>query len=209
MITPSSNQNAVLQLNMGEGKSHVIVPLVSVALADSHKLVRVIVLKPLASQMFHLLVERISGLANRRIFYLPFSRDVAINIYQVQHIRELFENCARVRGILVAQPEHILSFKLMVIDRQISSVSPPDSRVAQELHQTQTWLDSTSRDVLDESDEILHVKYQLIYTMGEQRPFDYAPDRWSIIQQIFDHVRCHVEEIQKEFPEEVELKHMG
>ena len=49
MITPSSSQNTVLQLNMGEGKSHVIVPLVAVALADSHKLVRVVVLKPLAS----------------------------------------------------------------------------------------------------------------------------------------------------------------
>lgn len=48
----------VLQLNMGEGKSHVIVPLVAAALADSKTLARVVVLKPLAGQMFHLLVER-------------------------------------------------------------------------------------------------------------------------------------------------------
>ncbi len=123
MITPSSRKNTVLQLNMGEGKSHVIVPLVAAALADSRRLVRVVVLKPLAKQMFQLLVERLCGLPNRRIFYLPFSRDVNVKASSetTQRIRGLFEECARVGGILVAQPEHILSFRLMVIDRTLTS----------------------------------------------------------------------------------------
>ena len=34
---PSSGSNTVLQLNMGEGKSSVIVPLVAVALAEPLK----------------------------------------------------------------------------------------------------------------------------------------------------------------------------
>ncbi|KIM42888.1 hypothetical protein M413DRAFT_26859 [Hebeloma cylindrosporum] len=110
MVAPSSEGSAILQLNMGEGKSHVIVPLVATALADSHKLVRVVVLTPLAGQMFHLLVERISGLTNRRVFYLPFSRDVTMNIQQIEAIQRLFEKCARVQGVLVTQPEHMLSF---------------------------------------------------------------------------------------------------
>ena len=97
MITPSSGSNTALQLNMGEGKSSVIVPLVAVALADSHKLVRIIVLESLAGQMFQLLVGRISGLANRRIFYLPFSRDVKMDVQHIRHIRSLFEECARVQ----------------------------------------------------------------------------------------------------------------
>ncbi|KAF8970976.1 hypothetical protein BDZ97DRAFT_1901937 [Flammula alnicola] len=209
MITPSSRQHTVLQLNMGEGKSHVIVPLVAVALADSHKLVRVVVLKPLAGQMFHLLVERISGLANRRIFYLPFSRDVTMNVRQIQHIRNLFQECARVQGVLVAQPEHILSFRLMVIDRMLSSGSPLD-HAAQELQETQAWLTSTSRDILDESDELLHVRYQLIYTMDEQQPLDGSPDRWATSQKIFDLVRRHIRQLHDEFPEQVELlEHRG
>ena len=94
---------------MGEGKSHVIVPLVAVALADSQRLVRVVVLKPLAGQMFHLLVERISGLANRRIFYLPFSRGVRMKLEQIENIQMLFKECAHVQGILVTQPEHIVA----------------------------------------------------------------------------------------------------
>jgi hypothetical protein len=189
---------------MGEGKSHVIVPLVAVALADSYKLVRVVVLKPLAGQMFHLLVERLSGLSDRRIFYLPFSRDITMNVQQVQNIRSLFEECARVQGVLVAQPEHILSFRLMVIDRMLSSGSPLN-HAAQKLQEMQAWLTSTSRDILDESDEILHVRYQLIYTMDHQQPLDDGPDRWTTTQKIFDLVRRHTLKLHEEFSDEIEF----
>ncbi|KIM46712.1 hypothetical protein M413DRAFT_23079 [Hebeloma cylindrosporum] len=204
MIDPSSNASTILQLNMGEGKSHVIVPLVAAALADSRKLVRVVVLKPLAGQMFHLLVERISGLSNRRIFYLPFSRDITMNTQQIQHIRNLFEECARVQGVLVAQPEHILSFRLMVVDRILSSGFPLNP-IAQNLQDMQKWLTSTSRDILDESDEILHVRYQLIYTMDHQQPLDDGQDRWTTTQNIFDLVRRHTRKIHELVPGEVEL----
>ncbi|ETW75527.1 hypothetical protein HETIRDRAFT_331204 [Heterobasidion irregulare TC 32-1] len=79
MIAPSSGQSAVIQLNMGEGKSCVIVPMTAVALANGRSPVRVVVLKSLASQMFQLLVERLCGLTNRRIFYMPFSRNVNVD----------------------------------------------------------------------------------------------------------------------------------
>src|SRR5690606_15239855 len=58
MLKPTSGKNSVMQLNMGEGKSSVIVPIAAAALADGSKLVRVIVLKPLSSQMFQLLVQK-------------------------------------------------------------------------------------------------------------------------------------------------------
>jgi hypothetical protein len=208
MIMPSSGSNTVLQLNMGEGKSSVIVPLVAVTLADSHKLVRIIVLEPLVGQMFHLLVERISGLANRRIFYLPFSRDVKMDVQQIKYIRSLFKECARVQGVLVAQPKHVLSFQLMVIDRTLSSGSRLND-LAEDLQKLQTWLISASRDVLDESDELLHVRYQLIYTMDEQRPLDNGPDRWTITQNVFDLVRRHASQLRDVFPDEVELLNRG
>ena len=204
MITPSSSQNTVLQLNMGEGKSHVIVPLVAVALADSHKLVRVVVLKPLAGQMFHLLVERMSGLANRRIFYLPFSRGPMVNIEQIQNIQMLFKRCARVQGILVAQPEHILSFRLTTIERMVFAASPLDP-VARQLQKMQVWLTSTSRDILDESDELLHVRYQLIYAICDQ-PLDGSPDRWTTIQNIFDLVHRHVKQLCDQFPKDIKIE---
>lgn len=207
MVAPSSGESSVYQLNMGEGKSSVIVPIVVAALADSTKLVRVVVLKSLAGSMFHLLTERLSGLSNRRIYYLPFSRGVTMNMSQLTLIRDLFQECARVRGVLVAQPEHILSFKLMVIDRTLASSSPLEA-VARELQETQCWLKSHSRDILDESDELLHVRYQLIYTMEQQQPLDDSPDRWTTTQQVLDLVRRHASGLHAELPKEVEITDM-
>ena len=48
IISPSTGSNSITQLNIGEGKSSVIRPIAAIALADYRKLVRVIVLKPLA-----------------------------------------------------------------------------------------------------------------------------------------------------------------
>ncbi|KAK0446444.1 uncharacterized protein EV420DRAFT_1715953 [Desarmillaria tabescens] len=63
-----------------------------------------------------------------------------------------------------------------------------------------------SRDILDESDEILHCRYQLIYTMGQQRSLEGYPDRWTTIQQIFSLVASCVEIIQQIFPLGVEVR---
>jgi hypothetical protein len=198
MIAPSSQQNSVFQLNMGEGKSSVIVPPVATVLANGQKLVRVVVLKTLANQMFHLLVERLSGLANRRIFYMPFSRSIQVGTQQVSLIQSLYQNCIRVGGVLVVQPEHILSFKLMGLDRLPCAT---DQEVAARLLKTQRWLGGRSRDILDESDEILHVRYQLVYTVGNQQPLEHHPDRWTIIQQVLSLVRKHAPDIQSQFPQ--------
>ena len=52
------------------------------------------------------------------------------------------------------------------------SSGPRLDNVAQELQKVQTCLASNSRDVLDENDEFLHVRYQLIYAIDTQEPLD-------------------------------------
>lgn len=189
---------------MGEGKSSVIVPLAATTLADSTKLVRVVVLKSLAGQMFQTLVSRMSGIANRRIFYLPFSRRTPLSEGNATLIRDLLQQCARTQGVLVVQPEHILSFRLMCMDRILNqSWSSPS--LIQTLRDTQIWLTTHSRDILDESDELLHVRYQLIYTSGQQQPLDDSPDRWITIAQVFERVRRCSEALRSRFPNDVQL----
>ena len=205
MMFPSSGQNALLQLNMGEGKSSVIVPLVSSALADGKQLVRIVVLKPLAQQMFNLLSRRLSGLANRRIFYLPFSREIDA-LTASKELQPLFETCLRERGILLAQPEHLLSFKLMAIDMAIRT-EERFSVIAKTLLDSQSWLIQKSRDILDESDEILSVKYQLVYTSGSQEPVDDHPDRWIRIQEILQIAKRQAYKLQKKWPDAVIVDH--
>lgn len=204
MMFPQGNQNSLLQLNMGEGKTSVIVPLIASHLADGEKLVRVVVLKPLASQMFSLLVRRLSGLANRRIFYFPFSRDVKASKDSARRLQSLFELCMRDRGILIVQPEHILSFKLMGIDLAIAS-GGTQTDVADALLASQLWLADKSRDILDESDEILSVKYQLVYASGRQEPLEDHPDRWLRMQEILTSVKQHARRLAELYPTGLEV----
>jgi Protein of unknown function (DUF3638) len=206
MISPSSNRSISLQLNMGEGKSSVIIPLVASTLADGSNLMRVVTHKPLSNQMFQLLVTRLSGLPNRPIFYIPFSRSLHMNAALVRIISGLYRRCVADGGVLVVQPEHILSQKLMHIDFFLTSNTSREKRsIAHELGTLQDWVGKISRDVLDESDEILHVRYQLVYTTGEQMLVDYHPNRWTIIQQVFNRLQAHAAKLRATFPKMFEF----
>jgi len=206
MISPRSNRNVSLQLNMGEGKSSVIVPLISSTLAEGSNLVRVVTLKPLSNQMFQILVSRLSGLANRPIFYLPFSRSLRMGSSLIRTVSGLYRRCVDEGGVLVIQPEHILSQKLMHINFLLTSLGNDEkTSIAHELGVLRDWMAKASRDVLDESDEILHVRYQLVYTSGEQMPVVDHPNRWVTIQHVFGLLQTHAKRLHARFPKKFEI----
>jgi hypothetical protein len=70
--------------------------------------------------------------------------------------------------VIVALPEHLLSFKLSGLQRL------SDGRIyeARKLVETQAWLTRKARDVLDECDSILAIRTQLIYPSGSQKTID-------------------------------------
>ena len=179
----------------------MIIPLVAAAIADGSRLSRVIVLKSLSTQMADTLFNRLGGLVDRQVFFMPFSRKVEPKRDFSHRIQALLDDCVSRHGILLAQPEHILSFKLMGIERLTSG----DILAASQLLKLQKWLDVKARDVLDESDEILDVKFQLIYTLGGQRMMDGQPERWLVIQGIFDLVGKHACKLRHSHPDSIEI----
>ena len=203
MISPSCGRSASFQLNMGEGKSSVIVPFVAATLANGSYLARIVTLKPLSNQTFDLLLGRLSGLANRRIFFVPFYRNLKLDASLVQRIGTLYKQCVNEGGVLVVQPEHLLSQKLMCIDTLVTPQAEPDNFLTGQLEELQKWLAKVSRDVIDESDEILHVRYQLIYTAGDQMPVDDHPNRWSTTQQVFSLLQTHAEKLRTMFQDDM------
>ncbi len=202
MISPSSDANSILQLNMSEEKSSVIVPIVAAALADGKKLVRVVVLKPLLIQMFHVLLRKLNDMLNKRIFHMPISRSVRLNVHKTMRIRNLCEECMRTGGILLVQSEHLLSFELMGLEKLLFD----ESKLSNVLIKTQRWLKDNSRDILDESDEILSVRFELVYTMGTQRAIKFSPDRWIIIEHVLGLVSRFAQPVLQNFPQGLELR---
>lgn len=196
MISPSAKQNSIMQLNMGEGKSSVIVPIVAAALADRNKLVRVVVLRPLAKQMFSTMVKKLGGLVGRRIYQVPISRSLHPDKGLARTILNLYKECCESGGILLLQPEHILSFELLGLDRLLTG----DFEAGNEIVGIQRWLNDTSRDILDESDEILSVNFELVYTMGTPRTVEFSPHRWTIIQAVLELMNKFSKDILDLFP---------
>lgn len=201
MRTPPCNENAVMQLNMGEGKSSVIVPIVAAALADGKRLVRVVVAKPQSKQMFQMLVSKLGGLLGRRICRMPFSRALRLEESQADAIGRIHRDCMANRGILLVQPEHILSFKLMGVE----CLATGHESVGRSLLQTQHFFDTESRDIIDESDENFSVKFELVYTMGMQRPIEFGPERWTIIQAVLGLIRRFALGVKRELPLSIEV----
>ncbi|EFX03462.1 hypothetical protein CMQ_390 [Grosmannia clavigera kw1407] len=202
MRQPPHDQNAVMQLNMGEGKSSVIVPTVVAALADGARLVRVIVAKPQSRQMLHMLVAKFGGLLNRRVFHLPFSRALRL---QEEHAKAIFAQCRRCMetgGVLLVQPEHVLSLQLMGLEAMASG----RETLGCSLLKTQHLFNTAGRDVVDESDENFSVRFELIYTMGTQTPIEFCPYRWSVIQNVLEVVRNHVKDVSDQLPLSIEIQ---
>ncbi|KAF8554401.1 hypothetical protein OG21DRAFT_1484696 [Imleria badia] len=267
IMSPRSGENTVMQVNMGEGKSSVIIPIAAAALADGKQLVRVVVPKALTIQMFELLVSRLGRLTNRPIYHLPFSRSPEFDdlgrviSLQVDDLHKLMSQCMAERGILLVQPDHIVSLKLMSIEEQIHAgklttgplmkhpkliykyiktsllfrsvqadsyvgnmfrslrLSPNSSKekdtTQADLHAhggasrwlgLQKWLHSRARDILDESDEILHARFQLVHTIGPEQHMDGYPDRWTITQQVLRLVKRHLHSLSRHAPATVEYE---
>ncbi|KAK7229455.1 hypothetical protein V2G26_001625 [Clonostachys chloroleuca] len=198
----SSMRVAEGALNMGEGKSSVIVPIVAAALANGSNLVRVIVGKPQSRQMFEMLVSKLGGLMGSRVYHMPFSRSVRPSIEQAKFLQRHYQECRRQGGVLLLQPENILSFQLMVLEAAIKrEVELSDTL----LQMKANFFDEYSRDIIDESDENFSVRFELIYTIGLQTPVDYAPERWAIIQQILGLVLKYAVKTSRQVPKSVEV----
>lgn len=151
--------------------------------------------------MFQMLVSKLGGLINRRVYHLPFSRTVKLDQPGVEKIHRMFQECMETRGTLLVQPEHLLSFGLMGLECLLSE----RLSIGESMLQTQAFLDDNARDIVDESDENLSVKFELMYTMGLQRPIEMSPDRWTIIQRILGMLPRFAMDVKKLLPDSLEI----
>ncbi|CAI6342345.1 unnamed protein product [Periconia digitata] len=201
MRQPPNGENAVMQLNMGEGKSTVIVPIVAAALADGHTLMRVVVAKPQSKQMLEMLISKLGGLLDRRIYHMPFSRALRPSPAEAKAFGKIYRDCMEQRGVLLVQPEHILSFKLMCIESLITG----NEALGRSLLSTQQFFDTQSRDIVDESDENFSVKFELVYTMGAQKPIELSPERWNLVHNVLSLLPQYSKQIKALQPSSIEV----
>ncbi|CAL8126202.1 unnamed protein product [Orchesella dallaii] len=170
----------VTQLNMGEGKTSVIVPMIVSTLSFREDLVcRVTVLSSIFNTNFNLLAFTIGGLLNKRLYTVPCRRDYKISEC-LQKIQETCKECMKLKGVIMTLPEYRLSFRLMLYNYYLQKKDDE----AFQVYQIENWLRKHVCDIVDESDEIFSVKYQLIYTTGNQLKIGGGSMRWVVCQKL-------------------------
>ena len=168
----------IVQLNMGEGKTRVILPMLVLHWARGDTVVRLNVLSPLMHEALGYMHRRLcASVLNRRLFVLPFRRDVALSAAQARAMRACLEHCRRAGGVLFVAPEHRLSLQLKWYELYLAGARA----VCAALGDVQAL---PYRDMLDESDEILRHRQQLIYAVGAHAQLPSGPSRWSGVQAL-------------------------
>ncbi|OAA50407.1 hypothetical protein NOR_00857 [Metarhizium rileyi] len=205
MMNPPDGRNSIMQLNMGEGKSSVIVPIAASSMADGDSLVRLIVTRSQCSQMVEIMTTRLGGLLGRPIYHLPVSRSMIINDASVRLLHEIIQDCVKRKGVLVVQPEHILSLNLIISDYS----SKCSEKARESLFDIKHWLDDSCRDIIDESDDVFSPKYELVYPLGKEQPIDFARERCNIISQILTLTSEEAERVMQEMPGGLNMTHVG
>lgn len=201
MTSPSSIGSFCLQMNMGQGKSSIIIPMVVAHLADAKNLVRVVVPRPLLLQTAQLLQARLGGLIGRTIKHVPFSRRSSTALGDIEAYRNLHLQMLRKGGTILTLPEHMLSFKLSGL-QELSNDHEQQAAAMMKFH---NWLMKNCRDILDECDHMLAVKTQLIYPSGAQTTVDGHPDRWKLVQEVLKLIKSHLGPLRRDFPRSIEV----
>ncbi|EER23013.1 hypothetical protein CPC735_020410 [Coccidioides posadasii C735 delta SOWgp] len=170
-------------------------------LADTTRLVRLVVPKALLTQTAQLLHARLGGLVGREIRHVPFSRKTPTNPDMIKQYFDIHREIQHKSGVIITLPEHILSFKLSGLQRL------SDSRIAEAnaMIKVQGWMQRTCRDVLDECDFTLATRTQLIYPSGSQTAVDGNPFRWETAQELLRLVAGHLWNLQRDFPQSIEV----
>ena len=176
-------------------------PMVAAVLADTKKLPRVVVPKPLLLQTAQLLHARLGGLLGREVRHVPFSRKTSTELDVIKAFYNIHREVLKSSGVMLALPEHILSFLLSGLQRL------SDARISEAsfMVKVQAWIKRVCRDILDECDFTLAVRTQLIYPSGSQKTVDGYPHRWETAEALLRLVEGHLWNLQTGFPHSIEV----
>eukprot|EP01035_Chromulina_nebulosa_P021325 gene21325-27629_t len=165
------NPGAIAQLNMGEGKTRVILPMLILSMAKKDSLVRLHFLSPLLGEVYEYLHRHLTAsVFLRKLFLVPFRRDVNLSEDDARRLYATLRRCMDSCGAICVAPEHRLSLELKFYE--LLAANKHTLCALLEKNQELPYV-----DIIDESDVILGHKLQLIYAVGSCMPLPDGNDR--------------------------------
>ncbi|CAI5741646.1 unnamed protein product [Hyaloperonospora brassicae] len=174
-----NERGTVCQLNMGCGKTRVILPMLFLHFTRSNcsRVVRAHFLGPLLSETRQFMHRHLSAsIAQLDVFEQPFDRSSAIDARRLELIHDTLQEIQLFGGIQMVSPEHRMSLELKRLELGDKNAFAP---------QLDQLLDKTQFvDVLDECDALLHHKYHLVYAVGTPEPLCNGVERWTVAEAL-------------------------
>lgn len=198
MHTPGT----VTQLNMGEGKTRIIIPILLLHLTKlkPDAFLRLHFLAPLLAEAFdYLHFTLTASVLNRPIMLLPFHRKIVPSVTEVRKILQCLYTCQRAKGVVCLAREHWMSLHLKWHELYLKEEEEAvESEAVDDNIEIQKQLALVAQlpyvDIIDESDEVLRHKYQLIYAVGSSDGLPNGPERWIAAEAILYQLH-HNEEV--------------
>ncbi|CAD7973927.1 unnamed protein product, partial [Amoebophrya sp. A25] len=212
----------VLQLDMGEGKTAIIVPIVLAALAracastmsmnirsedeeqDKNPITRLTVLSSLYATNVKDLQQRLGGLLDRRVIPQLCRRDLHLTPQLLNRSLNILEKARRRGDVVVATPECRLSLENKSLEASAEGLSSHyNEKTSRGLRKLVAFFEEHGRELLDESDELLSSKHQLVYSLGTQSRMDGEHWRFRLSSIVLSVVSAKAEELQQKFGSDV------
>ncbi|KAE9035103.1 hypothetical protein PR002_g7757 [Phytophthora rubi] len=169
----------VCQLNMGRGKTRVILPMLFLHFTRSRcsRVVRAHFLGSLLSEARHFMHRFLSASnAQLRISEQPFHRQIDLDSRSLELMRDSQHELRLFGGIQVVSPAHRMSLEMKRLE--VGNDEPLVDMLDEILDNDQFV------DVLDECDALLHHKYHLMYAVGTPTPLCSGIERWNVAQAL-------------------------
>lgn len=145
---------------------------------DNSGIPRINVLPQLLSEAYDFFHQRLTAsIFNVTLVSLPFSRDIQVTHEKIVSMQSLLELCRANSGFVIVAPEHRLSLELKIKELELGGEEGLAVRL-RNIHAL-SWI-----DILDESDELLHHRFQLIYAIGSVQELPAGPHRWQAAQAL-------------------------
>nr|KAE8935407.1 hypothetical protein PF009_g14649 [Phytophthora fragariae] len=168
----------VCQLNMGRGKTRVILPMLFLYFTQSRdpRVVRAHFLGPLLSEARAFMHRYLSAsTASLVMLEQPFNRKICLDARRLEGIRDAIRELKTHGGIQIIAPEHRMSLELKRLEQSDDSIV----EILDEILDNSQFV-----DVLDECDALLHHKYHMVYAVGTAIALENGIERWNAAEAL-------------------------
>jgi len=175
----------VTQMNMGEGKSSIILMVLLLKLISKKKLAQVVVPAPLLNDVTQLIKNRLAPLTNVKVLRLPITRDTLSKCLPQtrDEVQRQLDSHPNEPLVILTTPEEALGLRLSLEEAILIN----DLLSIQFLRSIQQRIDHI---IIDEVDDTLNLTKEMNFTWGDRKPIQDLDARVMVPLTIFHELAC-------------------